>query len=277
MHYKIVADSSSNIFSIPDVDYAFVPLKIICGDKEYVDHPELDLTDMLSDLKVTKHRSSTSCPNVFEWLQAFEGADHIFAVCITGSLSGSCSAAEQAKDMYLQEHPETKIHVIDSLSTGPEMGLIIEKLRSLIQKDFSFDYIVQAIETYRKHTHLIFCLQSLTNLARNGRINPATAKIASVLGIRLVGRASKEGTLEPFAKCRGESRSLDAIFKEMLGKGFKGGLVRIAHCMNLEAADTLKQMIQKKFADCHVLIESCTALCSFYAEIGGFMVGYETI
>lgn len=277
MSFKIVADSASNVFHLEDVPYSCVPLKIICGNKEYVDTPDLDLDGMLADLKTTKSKSSTSCPNVYEWMEAFEGADHIFAVCITGNLSGSYSAAVQAKELYLLTHPDVKIHVINTLSAGPGMRLVIEKLQSLIVKGLSFDYIVQAITAYSKHTHLTFCLRSLTNLARNGRVNPAVAKIASVLGIRLVCRASDGGTLEPFGRLRGEAKALDAMLKEMLSHGFKGGLVRIAHCCNLEAAITFKQMILDKFKNCDIRIESCTALCSFYAEIGGMIIGYELI
>lgn len=277
MKYKIVADSASNVLEMNDTAYACVPLRILCGGQEYVDTPELDLPGMISDLKTTRHRSSTSCPNVHDWLQAFEGADAIFAVCISSALSGSFSAAQQAKELYLEAHPDAQVHVIDSLSAGSEMHLILEKLSSLIEKEFSFAYIVQAIQSYCKHTHVIFCLQSLTNLARNGRVNPAAAKLASLLGIRLVGRGSEKGTLEPFAKCRGEARGLDTIFREMLSRGFKGGRVLISHCFNIEAATNLKQMIQKKFAACRVSIESCTALCSYYAELGGLIVGYEAL
>ena len=130
-----------------------LPLQIRCGDNEYVDNEELDLEAMLHDLKTTKSKSSTSCPNIYEWMQAFEGADHIFAVCITGNLSGSYAAAEQAKDLYLQDHPEAKIHVINTLTAGPEMRLIVEKLQSLIVKGMEFEYIVQAIEVYAQQSH----------------------------------------------------------------------------------------------------------------------------
>lgn len=277
MNYKIVADSASNVYSLEDVAFSCVPLKILCAGKEYVDTPELDLGGMLHDLKTTKQKSGTSCPNVYDWMQSFEGADHIFAVCITGNLSGSYSAAEQAKELYLQDHPEAKIHVINTLSAGPEMRLIVEKLQRLILKGLSFEYIVQAIGVYATHTHLTFSLQSLTNLARNGRVSPAVAKIASVLGIRLVGRASAEGTLEPFGKIRGEAKALTALFTEMLEHGFKGGRVRIAHCLNLNAATTLKEMILAKFPSADVQIEDTGALCSFYAEIGGMLIGYASI
>ena len=98
-----------------------------------------------------------------------------------------------------------------------------------------------------------------------------------MLGIRLVGRASDVGTLEPFGKIRGEAKTLDALLKELLNRGYKGGKVRIAHCQNPGAADTFKQMILDKFSDADIAIEHCDGLCSFYAEIGGMLVGYESL
>ena len=39
MKRKIVLDSSSNLWQLPGVDYACVPLKIITDEQEYVDEP----------------------------------------------------------------------------------------------------------------------------------------------------------------------------------------------------------------------------------------------
>lgn len=275
MSFKIVSDSASNIFSISDIPYANVPLKIITKDKEYVDTPDLDLENMISELKNNKGTSGTSCPNIFEWGEAFKGSDEIFAVAITSNLSGSCAAAVQAATDYMEENPGTKVAVFDSLSAGAEMGLIIEKLQELINAGLSFEEIETEVRDYMTHTHLLFSLESLTNLARNGRINPAAAAIAGVLGIRVVGKASDIGTLEPLHKCRGEKKALEALFKEMKSIGFAGGKVRISQCYNPEAADKLREMILAEFPDCQISIEACTALCSFYAEQGGILVGFE--
>lgn len=274
MSFKIVTDSSSNVFSFADVDFANVPLKIIAGEKEYTDTPDLNLENMIEELKNFKGKSGTSCPNIHEWFHAYQGSDQIFAVTITSNLSGSYAAAVQAKDYYMEENENAKICVLDSLSAGPELLLIMEKIRDYILAGDTFEQIKKNISEYQKKTHLLFCLESLTNLARNGRINPAVAKIAGVLGIRIVGKASDEGTLQPLHNCRGEKKALDAIFKEMKHSGFKGGKVRIAHCFNPEAATRLKEMILKEFSDCDVFIDACTALCSFYAEKGGLMIGY---
>lgn len=275
MSFKIVSDSASNIFTLPDVAYANVPMKIITKDKEYVDTPDLDLENMIIELKNNKGGSSTSCPNIYDWCEAFKGGDKIFAVTITSNLSGSCTSATQAAADYMEEHPNAKVTVLDSLSAGAEMGLIIEKLQELINKKLSFEDIENAVREYMKHTHLLFSLESLTNLVRNGRTSPTVAAIAGVLGIRFVGKASDVGTLEPIHKCRGEKKVLHTLLNSMKELGFNGGKVRISQCYNPNAADKLKDMIMSEFPTSKIIIESCTALCSFYAEHGGLLVGFE--
>ena len=276
MKFKIVSDSSSNIFQFPGVAFASVALKINTASAEYVDDENLDVAKMVRELQENKGKSGTSCPNVHDWLQAFEGADYIFAVTITSNLSGSYASAQQAKAIFEENNPDAKVYVVDSLSTGPEMRLIMERIREWIDEHLSFEQIKEKVQAYQKKTHLLFSLESLTNLARNGRVNPAVAKIAGMLGIRMVGCASEVGTLQPLHKCRGEKKALETIFKEMVERGFEGGRARIAHCFNPQAAASLKETILAAFPKCDIFIEPATALCSFYAEEGGLLVGFES-
>ena len=106
-------------------------------------------------------------------------------------------------------------------------------------------------------------------------MSPAVAKIAGVLGIRVVGRASDQGTLEPTNKCRGEAKSLAAILTNLKASGLLNGKVRIAHCENEAAAQRLKDMILGEIGLSDVQIHPCRGLCSYYAEKGGLLVGFE--
>lgn len=276
MSYKIVADSAANTYELPNTPFAFVPLTVHCEGKEFVDTPAMDLEEMLSTLRGTKERSTTSCPNMQDWLESFGNADEIYAVAITGALSGSYNAAEQAKAAYLEQHPTAKVHVINTLSAGPEMTLIIERLAALKNAGCTFEETVAGITAYGKKTKLAFCLESVQNFARNGRISVAKAKLVGALGVRIVGRASDEGTLQQEHLCRGAGKGLQTLLAEIRQNGFCGGKVRIHHCRNLKAAEALRDALQKEARYCDIDIRHCGALCSFYAEEGGLLVGYET-
>lgn len=273
---KIVADSASDVMEMAGASYASVPLKILTNEKEYVDNASLNVQEMVDDLAGYSGKSSTACPNAHDWLDAFGDAEEVYCVTITSNLSGSYNSACLAKQEYEQAHPDRKVMVIDTLSAGPEEKLIIEKLRDWIDAGKTFEEIREAVKEYLQHTRLLFMLESLKNLANNGRVSPLVAKAAGILGIRMVGKASDQGTLEPLDKCRGEKRTLMTMVKRMKDMGHNGGKVRIAHCFNEGAAQQLKELIQQEFRNAKVEIYRTGALCSFYAEKGGLLLGFET-
>ena len=272
---KIVADSSANLMSLNTVAFDAAPLKIITAQREFVDDRNLDLNEMIAYFKSYKGRSQSSCPNPEDWLATFGDAEDVFCVAITSGLSGSYNAACIAKEMYETEHPGRRVFVIDSLSAGPELTLLVEKLEELIVAGKSFEEICAYMPEYQKKTGLLFMLESLNNFASNGRVSPAVAKIAGVLGIRIVGKASDAGTLEPTDKCRGEEKSLKTILKHLKESGLKTGKVILAHCLNESAANTLKNLIETDLPNVTVKIGKNLGLCSFYAEKGGLLVGFE--
>ena len=202
-------------------------------------------------------------------------ADDVFCVAITSGLSGSYNAACIAKQMYEAEHEGARVHVIDSLSAGPELTLLVEKLEELICQGVAWEEICSTMETYQQKTGLLFMLESLNNFAANGRVSPAVAKLAGVLGIRIVGKASDQGTLEPTDKCRGEAKSLSTLLNRLKENGLSTGRVYLAHCSNEQAARKLQNMIQAELPEVKVTIGENRGLCSYYAEVGGLLIGSE--
>lgn len=272
---RIVADSSANILTRDTIPFAAAPLKIIAADQEFVDDATLDVAQMVAWFDSYKGKSKTSCPNPADWLEAFGDSEEVFCVTITSGLSGSYNAACVAKQMYEAEYPDRRVFVIDSLSAGPELALIVEKLEQLAVAGHDFDAICSQIKAYTQKTGLLFMLESLKNFANNGRVSPAVAKIAGLLGIRIVGKASDAGTLEPLDKCRGEEKSLAAILTRLKADGLQQGRVIIHHSANESAAQRLLQRIREAFPKVRVDIGVCRGLCSYYAEKGGLLVGYE--
>ena len=275
MRYQIVSDSSSNIFTLAGANYTTVPMKIIAGDKEYIDAPGTNVRGMVDDLKAYKGKSGSSCANAQEWLDAFGDADMVFGVTISRNLSGSYNAAEAAAREYAEEHPGARVHIFDTLSAGPEQAMVVEKIAELVGKGLSFEEIVAGVREYQNHTHIIFCLECMNNLARNGRVNPAVAKIASVLGIRACGDA-QNGQIIPTQKPRGQKKATEALVAMIRERGFtNSSWLRIAHCFGETQAQLLVDEVRREFPDARYTLEPTGVLCSFYAEEGGLMIAME--
>lgn len=275
MNFKIIADSSADMLSLDGAPFEVTPLKIVTSNKEYIDDISLDVNGMVEELFSYKGKSSSSCPNTDEWLTAFGDTQYIFCITITGTLSGSYNAACIAKEIYEEQYPERKVTVINSLSTGPEMKLIIEKINELILLDKTYEEICEEIKIYMQKTGLLFVLESMKNLANNGRVSHITAKAAGLLGIRVIGKASDKGDLQPLDKVRGEVKTRATIIDRLRKEGYWGGKVRIAHCQNPLFAEIIKQALTKEFGNIDITVYECRGLCSFYAEKGGVLIGFE--
>lgn len=275
MKIKIVTDSASNMMALGGVPFASVPLRIVTEEKEYIDHADLNVHEMVQELHSYSGRSQTACPGMGDWLQAFEDYDRIFCVTIISRLSGSYNAAMAAKMEYEEENPGKKVFVLDSYSAGPEMKLLLNELKEMVLEGKDFDTICREIQEYKnQHTSLVFSLQSLRNLANNGRVSPAAAKICGIVGIRVVGDVNEEG-LHPTDKCRGEKKAISELLRNMKRLGYHGKRVLIDHCYNENGAMQLKDLIRKEYPQAEISVNKTRGLCSFYAEKGGLMVGFE--
>lgn len=271
---KIVLDSSADLIKMPGIKFNIAPLTIRTDGRRFVDDAELELDEMVEFLYTYRGKSSTACPNPEDWLFAFGNSERVFCITITSNLSGSYNSARVAKEEYERRYPERRVELIDSLSTGPEIALMAEKIKELAEADMSFEDIAEYMKGYK--TELLFVLESMKNLANNGRISRVKATVASFLGIRAIGRASDEGTLEMLAKCRGAEKTAEAAIHYMKEMGCIGKKVGIAHCKNEGGALMLKEAILREYPEADISVRECRGLCSFYAERGGMLIGFES-
>ena len=95
------------------------------------------------------------------------------------------------------------------------------------------------------------------------------------LGIRVIGDV-KAGLITPTDKVRGDKKAIPALAEMMKARGFRdGNILRIAHCYGEEPALMLRDAVLAEFPNTRFILEPTQALCSFYAEAGGLMIGFE--
>ncbi|MCR5216770.1 MAG: DegV family protein [Lachnospiraceae bacterium] len=272
---KFVTDSSGDLYTCDGQKVENAPLRIYTDEREFLDTKDLDVHEMLDYLLNYHARSYTACPSTDQWLETFEGGDEIYVLSMTSRLSGTYNSACAARDIYLETHPDAKILVVDTLTTGPEMRLYLEKVIAWKKEGKTFEEISKDIEDYKKETRLFFTFQSLHNFAQNGRVNKVVASLIGKLDIRIVGTASPEGDIAPEHKCRGGNRSIKKVLEEMEHAGFHGGKLRICHVENEDLATDLGKMVLEKYPSTDLVIYPARALVSYYAERGGLVIGCE--
>lgn len=260
----------------PGVAFAVVPFKIRVGEREFTDTSMLHIPEMMSAMDNYNGASTSSCPNPEEFAQAFIQGEKVLCFTISQNLSGSYNAAMAARDMVLEEHPDRQIAVIDLLSCGASLTSAIWAANRHIAEGMAFEEVVAAVVQLGKELELLFALASFENLVKNGRVNRVVGFIAGKLGMRILGRASENGTIDFFFKGRGgETRILARILEDMKEKGFHcQHPVIISHVNNEKGAHMLQHGIHELWPQAEVHILPCSGLTSFYAQDQGMLVSY---
>lgn len=277
MSYLIISDSSSNLLWSNDEHYRTVPLHVMIDGHDWADTADLDINKFDEALDSCTGPVSTACPSPDEWLSAFGDAEEIYCFTISRNLSGSFNSALAAKRHYEDEFPDRHVYIIDTFSAGCTAIFMMDELKKLLDSGIRGEEAVLKLSEFRLHkTALTFTLQSIKRLAAGGRVNPILVKAIGVLDLRIIGTASDEGKIQIAGKHRGAAKVLKGTFKEMLKLGYNGGRVIIAHNRNIGDAEGLKKLILERFGEkAQVMIMRTTALCSFYAEKYGYIVGFD--
>lgn len=277
MSYRIVGDSCTDlpIELKNDENIRLVPLTMQIEDEVIVDDYTFDQAAFLRKMANSKECPKSSCPSPEAYMNAFEGADDIYVITLSSRLSGSYNSAELAKKLYLEEHPNKNIEIIDSKSASVGQVLILLKIKELIEKGAKFTEVAEKVNAFRDSMQTKFVLETLDTLRKNGRLSNLSAVICSALNIKPIMAAS-DGTIVKLDQARGVERALLKMVKyiEEDVKDAKNKILGISHCNNYERALFVRDEIMKRIPFERCFISDTAGIASLYANDGGIIVCY---
>lgn len=278
LKWLIAADSSCDLRNFntgsENIGFITIPFLIRMDQTDYVDNLDLDVVDTVQKMEHAG-KVCTACPSPELWADAFEKAENIIAITISGKLSGSYASAMLGRALALELHPNKNIRVFDSASTGPKLAMIIQAAVLQIKAKESFDAVCKVCENMVNTIKTVFALSNFANLVKNGRMPKIVGFAINQLGIRLVGH-EREGEIHVLDFVRGDKKVLRSILAYMEKSGFNGVSATISHCLNEQFALQLRDMIMEKWKGAVVQVLSMRGLDGFYAERYGLIVGYQT-
>lgn len=278
MSYRIIGDSCTDLPEVlrKDPHFKLVPLTLIVDDVSIIDDHTFDQKDFLRRVKASPHSPKSACPSPEDYMKHFEYDGDIYVVTLSSQLSGSYNSAELAKKLYLEEHPDKKIAIIDSRSASVAQTLITMRIKELIEGNHIFESIVDKVTAFRDGLKTKFVLESLDTLRKNGRLSGLQAFIASALNIKPVMGATPEGTIYKVDQARGIDKALILMSKTIEQDAVKPQekILGISHCNNRDRAEFVKTEILKRipFKDCFIV--DTAGVSSMYANEGGIITAY---
>lgn len=278
MSYRIIGDSCTDLPTAlkEDPHFKLVPLTLTVDQNTIVDDDTFNRTEFLRMVKESPNSPKSACPSPQDYMKEFEYDGDIYVITLSSGLSGSYNSAELAKKLYLEEHPDKKIEIIDSRTASVGQTLITLKIKELVETGFSFDHIVEKIRSFRDGLKTKFVLETLDTLRKNGRLSGLQAILASALNIKPVMGATLEGTICKLDQARGIVKALIIMAKSIEQDVLrpKERILAIAHCNNYERALFVKDEILKRVPFKDALIVDAAGVTTMYANEGGIVVAY---
>ncbi|MGJ0846250.1 DegV family protein [Tissierella praeacuta] len=276
MNYKIVADSSCDLNEElkQRLNISLVPFKIDIDNKKFIDNEEINMVELIDAMKSSPNPIRTSCPSPGDFVMEYKNADNIFAITISGKLSGTYNSAVLAKDMAKEEEPDKFIHVFDSKSASVGETLVAMKIQELIEKKLNNFEIVEKVEKYINGMKTYFVLENLDNLIKNGRISKTKGLIANVLNLKPIMGEDGEGNIKLVENVRGTKKAFKRLVEIIgeTGEKFEEKILAISHVNAFEKAEELKKEIQKRYNFKDIILVKTAGLSSAYANDGGIIL-----
>lgn len=277
MSYKIIVDSCGELPERCKNDEHFesIPLSMQIDEYLIVDDETFDQADFLKKVAESPNCPKSSCPSPERYMEAYRcDAEHVYAVTLSGNLSGSYNSAVLGKNLYHEEYGEKKIHVFDSSSASIGETLLALKIEECEAKGMSFEETVETVEAYKNEQHTYFVLETLEVLRKNGRLSNLKAFVANALNIKPVMGSTPEGQIQQLSQTRGINRAvlkmIDYLVEEATNPEEK--IVAISHCNCPERAQMAKEEILKRMPVKDVIILDTRGISSMYASDGGIIM-----
>ena len=219
----ILTDSSADLTAelVAELGVEVIPLSFTMEDKtyfNYLDNRDIDPADFYARLRGGA-MATTAAVNVADYTEAIEpilkeGKD-VLVLAFSSGLSATCHSAQIAAGELMEQYPDRKVYVVDTLCASLGQGLLVWYAANLKKQGKTMEEVRDWTEEHKLNLCHWFTVDDLHFLKRGGRISAATAVLGTMLSIKPVMHVDNEGHLIKVGTARGRNASLKALVDHM--------------------------------------------------------------
>ncbi len=192
---KFITDSACDLPESDAQAYGIkvLPIPITVDGRGYLERVDFNSQEFYDILKASQAIPTTAHITSLTYLEEYDkavaqGAEAIIVITISSTGSAMKDAANLAKDMYFDEHPDKKqsleIYVVDSLNYTMAYGLPIIDAVKLVREGKTARETADYLTDYFTRVEILFTPFTLEYAKKSGRIGVAAAFVGEVLGLR---------------------------------------------------------------------------------------------
>lgn len=280
MGITIMTDGSADLPQslLKQLGIRIVPLNVHFRDGQYKSDMDPDL--FYEKMRNEEHLPKTSSPSPHDFYQMFKqvpAENDIVVISVSSTISSTYHHALMGRELLLEEEPSRRIEVIDSRNASLGLGILVHQAAHWVKQGAGWQDVVQHAKKMVGEIKNYVVLDSLDNVIKGGRLDKVRGAIASVLNIKLLMRASKDGQLEVVEKIRGTRQAL-ARMVNRIGEYkldfSRSRVLAIAHSNCEEKAKQLRDQIMQRYPFQTVILSKMGPVIGTYAGEGGLLIAY---
>ena len=273
----IVTDSSCDLPDnlITEMNIKIVPLKIRFGDTEFVDRVELTTEQFWEKCQASDELPSTAAPSPGAFVEEFqnaanEGATGVVAIILSGELSATIEAAQQAAQLVKDE---IEVRVIDSRTVTLGLGSVVMGAASAANSGANIEEVAAIASDSVNRTQVHAALDTLENLRKGGRIGAAGSLLGSMLSIKPLIEV-RNGVVEPAGKQRTRGKALSYLVGVVEQNADQIEQIFVTHAACDDVDSFLEQV--RSVVSVEVLVGEVGPVVGAHAGIGTIGVAFQT-
>ncbi len=247
---RLVATTSTSCLDYVDHNYDIytIRIKIDMNGTLKDDGSEIKADEFYRLMEEDKHLvPKTSQPSIGELVELFEsfadqGYEEVIVTTISSKLSGTYNGICKAADILASK---IKIIPFDTKTVCYNEGHFALTAAKMIEEGASTEEIIKKLEFMREHNTILFAVDSLECLVKNGRLSGAAGFIGTFLKIKPLLQVLEDGSIQAVDKIRTTKKALevvcDRIAEYVKGHKFFATIVYTGDGLKQFLIDTLKE------------------------------------
>ncbi|GIO24335.1 DegV family protein [Oceanobacillus sp. J11TS1] len=281
MTIQLMTDSSADLplFLKNKLHVEIIPLYLHFSDGQYTCGQSMDTEFFHKKMKELGELPRSAAPSPSDFYEAYKKIPpekKILMLSISSGISSTYANAIAGKNMLLEEEPHRVIEVLNTKTASCGICLLMHEANKKIEEGYSFDELVSHLTERIDQTATLFVLKSLDNLVLGGRLEKIKGKIAKTLNIKILMKATDEGTIDVVEKVRGEKKSLQR-FVDLIGEytqEAENKIITMTYSRDKERATNVLEKIRNKYSFYDAIVEESGPLISTYGGEGALVISF---
>ena len=257
--YVITTDSNSDVLPefIKENDLTIIPQYYSFGDTVYGDElnmPPHEFYETMRKGELPKSQANNPAVIRDKFEKILKEGKNILHIAFSSALSGSCNNVVMTANELLEDYPDRKIMVFDSLNASLGEGVSVYRAVELWKAGKAMEEVYDVLMKERDHVNVSFTVNDLYHLQRGGRVSKTTAVVGSLVNIKPILAVTSTGELKSDGTVRGRKKSLKTLVARLqesldLEEYGKDRMVAVLHGDCIDDAKAVADMVRELIND----------------------------